>query len=130
MIRIREIYRYIGIRKTLTTLGSSSTKLLLPSRLLDFSTRGERDTLFTMLTVPSDPTTCGASRRPNLTELALVQKSTLFVQPQISTNCFFSKSPRVSAHRFRTRRHSHPSLFPIWGFYYDICNCHILRARA
>ena len=20
--------------------------------------------------------------------------------------------------------------FPIWGFYYDICDCHILRARA
>ena len=23
-----------------------------------------------------------------------------------------------------------PVLFPIWGFYYDICDCHIPRARA
>ena len=41
-----------------------------------FLTRGERDTIFTMLTVPSEPTMRGASRRPNWTL-------------RISTNCFF-----------------------------------------
>ena len=35
------------------------------------------------------------------------QKSTRFVQRQISTNCFFSKSPKFSAPRFRAWRHSH-----------------------
>ena len=40
--------------------------------LLEFSlsTQGERNTFFTMLTVPSDPTTCGASRSPNWTGFA------------------------------------------------------------
>ena len=49
---------------------SSGTKLLLPSWLLGFSTREERDTIFTMLTAPYDPTTRGTSRRPNRTGLA------------------------------------------------------------
>ena len=54
--------------ETLTTFFSSGTKLL-PSLSLGFSTRGERDTIFTMLTVPSDPTTRGTSRRPHWTGL-------------------------------------------------------------
>ena len=90
---MRKTFICIGIRKTLetlTTLGSSGTK------------RGERDTISTKLTVPSDPTTRGASRRPNWPGLAEVRKSTRFVQLQISTNCFFFKNhPKSSAHRFR-----------------------------
>ena len=64
-----------------------------------FSTRGERDTIFTMLTVPSDPTTRGPTQ---------VQKSTRFVYVQISTHCFYSESLRIPSHRFRAWRHSHP----------------------
>ena len=71
--------------ETLTTFFSSGTKLLLPSLSLGFSTRGERDIIFTMLTVPSDTTTRRASRRPHWTGLAQVQKSTRFVQRRIST---------------------------------------------
>ena len=47
-------------------------------------------------------------------------------QRQVSTNCFFQKSPNsqpiASVHMIVS--------FPIWRFYYDICDCHILFARA
>ena len=90
-IRICKTFTCIGIPKHLTTLGSSGTKLLLPSWLLSFSTRVERDSISTMLTVPSDPTTRGHPVVNNWTGLAQVQKPTSFVQVQISTNSFFSK---------------------------------------
>ena len=74
--------------ETLTTFFSSGTKLLLPSWLLGFSTRGERDTIFTILTVPSDPTIHSASHSPNWTHL---------IQLQISTLLFFkiTKNPTL-----------------------------------
>ena len=50
-------------------------------------------------------------------------------QSQISTNVFFEIT-KFSAHHFRAWRHSHPITFSIWGFYYDICYCHILCVRA
>ena len=65
--------------ETLTTFFSSGTKLLLPSLSLGFSTRGERDTIFTMLTISSDPITRGVSGRPNWPGLAQIQKSTRFI---------------------------------------------------
>ena len=40
-------------RETLTTFLSSGTKRLLTFLTFSFSTRGERDTIFTMLTVPT-----------------------------------------------------------------------------
>ena len=72
----------IGIRETLetlTTFGRSGTKLLLPSWH------------FTIMTVPSKPTTCGASHGPNSPRLAEARKSTCFAQVRISTNSNFSK---------------------------------------
>ena len=98
--------------------------------LLVFSTRGQRDTFFTMVTVPSDPSTRSASHNPNWTGLAQLQKTSRFVQCQISTLCFFSKSPRIPAHRFRAWRNSHTSPIFYLGFYYHIFDCYILCARA
>ena len=92
-IQICKTFTCIGIWKTLetlTTLGSSGTKLL-PSWLLGFQ-HEERDTIFTMLTVSSDPTTRGTSRRPNWTGLVQIRKSTRFALVRILTNCFFSKT--------------------------------------
>ena len=44
---------------------------------------------------------------------------------------FFSKSLRIPALHFWEWPHSHPQfLFPIWGFYWDICDCHILPVSA
>ena len=36
------------------------------------------------------------------------EKSTCFVSVHISTHCFYSKSLRIPAHRFRAWRHSYP----------------------
>ena len=60
--------------------------------------------------------TRGASRGPNWTDLAQAQKSTSLAQRQISTNCFFQKSPKFSAPHFRAWRHSHPSHISFLGF--------------
>ena len=97
-----------------------------------FSTQGERDTIFTMLTVPSDSTTHGTSRRLNWPGLAQIRKSTCFVQPQNSTNCFFfQKSPKILSPSLPgMTSFTSPVPFTIRGFYYHICDCHILPARA
>ena len=122
--KIRPRYKYvktfimfisIGIRKTQNTDDSlgTGTKLLLPSLSLGFSTRGERDTIFTMLTVSSDPTNARAHPAANnWTGLTQTRIPTRSVQVQISTHCLYSKSLRIPAHRFRAWRHSYPqSLF-------------------
>ena len=118
--------------ETLTTFFSSGTKLLLPSLSLSFQhEERETHTIFTMLTVRSDPTMRGASRRPNWTGLAKVQKSTRFVQPQISTNSFFQKSPKIHSPSLPgMTSFTSPVPFPIQGFYYDICDCLILPVCA
>ena len=79
------------IRETLTTFGSSGTKLLLPSWHLGFQ-HEERDTQF-LLCCQSYLTQQRAAHLVDPTGLALPRskKSTHFAQLQISTNCFFSK---------------------------------------
>ena len=42
----------------------------------------------------------------------------------------FSKSLRIPAYRFRAWRHSHSQSISYLGFLCDICDCHILPARA
>ena len=97
-----------------------------------FSTRGERVTIFTMLTVPSDPTTCGASHRPNWAGPAQVQKNQLAssrFKSQLTAS--FQKSPKnLSPLLPGMTSFTSPVPFSIQGFYYDICDCHILPARA
>ena len=113
--------------ETLTTLGSSGTKLLLPSWLLGFSTRRERDTISTMLTVPSDPTTRVHPVVHNKTGLAQVQKSA----SNLNSLPFFQKSRKILSPSLPCMTSfTSPVLFPLWGFYYDICDCYILPARA
>ena len=80
----------------------------------------------------TQPTRVRAPRSPQ-TELASPrsEKSSRFVYVQISTHCFYSKSQRIPAHRFRVWLYSHPqSHFTIWSFCCDICDCHILPART
>ena len=50
-------------------------------------------------------------------------------QSRISTNSF-SKSPNSQPIASGHYVIHTPVLFPIWVFYYDICDCHILCARA
>ena len=123
-IRICEIFRCRGIRETLTALGSSGTKRLLTFLTLIFW-HEEKETHFLLWWLFQHR----SSVNPQLTVRPRVKISTRLAQSQISTNCFFfKKSLKFPAPRFRAWRHSHPS--PTWGFYYDICDCHILRARA
>ena len=80
--------------ETLTTLGSSGTKLLLPSWLLGFQhEERERDTIFAMLTVPSEPTSRGASRRFNWPGLASPRPENQLASSRLKSQltAFFSK---------------------------------------
>ena len=125
-------------RNTNDSLGSG-TKLLLPSSSLGFSTRGERDTQFFYADGSSivssqltDPTNARAHPLDhNWTGLTQLQKSTRFVEVQISTHCFFfkiTKNPCPSLPGMTS--FTSPVLFTIRSFYYDICDCHILPACA
>ena len=127
-------YAYRNL-KTLETLGDSlspGTKLLFTFLSLRFFNMRERETQFlTLLTFPSDPTTCGSPKQTTGLASASSGKSTCFVQAQISNNCFFFQIPKSSAHRFRAWYHSHPQFHFLFVFFYcDICDCHILPARA
>ena len=82
-----------------------------------------------MLTFPSDPTTCGTFRRPQLVSPRRAPKID-FLRPSPKLNyCFFFKSPKSSALPGMTSFTS-PVIFPIWGFYCDIFDCHIHPARV
>ena len=102
-----------------------------------FSTWGKRDTIFLCwLFVHRQLSTHWLNKRaahvvdPNRSRLGELRKSTRPVWVQNSTLFFFQIS-KSSAHRFRAWCHSHPQLhFSIWGFYFDICDCLILPARA
>ena len=120
--------------ETLTTLGSSGTKLLLPSWLLGFRHEERERDNFTMLTVstsffsqlpswilgqesvsqPTDPKKARASRSLQTGLASPSVKSPLASSSVKSQLCFFQKSPKFPLPRFRAWRHSHPG--PFFGF--------------
>ena len=53
-----------GNLETLTTFFSSGMKRLLTFLTFSLSTRGERDTIFTVLTVPTSPTVNSPAELP------------------------------------------------------------------
>ena len=132
--------RIHGNTEILTTFFSSGTKHLLIFLTFSFSTWGERErdthNFFTMLTfyivLQSTPQLKSRPRvristhwpnkyavhpvGPNWTGLAQAQKSTSLTQRQISTNCFFQKSPKFPAPHFQTWHHSHLSPIFSLGF--------------
>ena len=144
------------ICETLTTFFSSGTKRLLTSFFFTFnfsffSSRKERDTIFTMLTVPTsffsplpswtlspesksqltDPTN---ARAPCSPQTGLASSS---FKSQLASSSFKSQLTAF----FKNHQNSQPIAsghdvihtpvsLPIWGFYYDICDCHILRERS
>ena len=87
----------------------------------------ETHTIFTMLTVPISFLSAQSQNLNSLTQQTRAHPvdHNWISQVRISTNCFFSKITKIPS----------PSLpgmtsFSLWCFYYDICDCHILRARA
>ena len=94
-----------------------------------FSTRGEREThnfycadcsYIIFQSIPqlnSRPIVKISTNWPNKHAAhPIAHNWTCLTQVRISTNCFFSKSPRISAHCIWARRHSHPSLISYLGF--------------
>ena len=118
--------------ETLTTFFSSGTKLLLPSGLLGLQheeRERERHTQFLLfhLALPRaahlvDPTGLASSRFENqLTSARFKSQLTAFLQ----------KSPKILRPLLPgMTSFTPPVLFTIWGFYYDICDCHTLPALA
>ena len=85
-----------------------------------FDTRRERHTIFLCwLFVHRQLSNNARTPRSPQTGLASPRskKSTRFVQLQISTHCFYSKSLRIPVHRFRVWRHSYPQLHFLSGIF-------------
>ena len=84
-----------------------------------------------MLTFPSVPNHVRPPAANNWPGLGEPWKSTFFFRSRNSTNWLFSNPPKSSAHASGAWRYSHLLVpFPIWGFYFDICEWHILPACA
>ena len=132
----------IGIGKTRNTddfLGSG-TKLLLPSLSLGFRhEEKERHTIFSMLTVrPSSalnsltqPTRVRTLQFTNWTGLAQGRKiNTLRLSSNLNFLLLFKITKNPSPSLQGMTSFAPPVLFPICVFYSNICDCHILPARA
>ena len=118
--------------KTLTTLHSSGTKRFLTSWGSSFDTRRERHNFYyadcSYIAHSQPPARLTRPRvKSQLTDLTnahLVAPGwTARPRGKISTNW---PQPIASGHDVI---HT-PIPFPIWGFYYDICDCHIICPRT
>ena len=117
------------MRNTDDSFGSG-TKLLLPSLSLGFLTQGERDTIFLcwlfvhhqLSTHWPKPTRVSTLHSPQTGLASSKSKSQLpaFFQNHSESQLIASKHDVIHI----------PSLFPIWSFYCDICDCHILPVCA
>ena len=118
---------FIGIRKTRKWFGCETFYYLFEFKVFWHE---ERETQFlSMLTFPIDPTTCGTS--PQTTNLASASSENRLAssKPKSQLTVFFkfqNSPPIASGHDVIHI----PVSFPIWGFYCDICDSHILPASA
>ena len=135
------MFIHIGIRKTRNTDDSlgSGTKLLLTSLSLGFR-HEERETQFFNADCSSivssqltDSTNAHAHPAVHkLAGLAQVRKiNPLRLSPNLNSLLLFriTKNPSPSLPGM-TSFTSPPVSFSTWGFYCDICDCHILPERA
>ena len=150
MIRIREIcgcvktFTCIGIRKNTRNTDDSfgsGTKLLLPSWLLSFQ-HEERETQFLLCWLFHLTQQCAGI--PKSTGLASPSPKINPLRPASDHNSSGlpgSESESQLTAFFKIPKNPSPSfpgmtsftstvLFPIQGFYYDICDCHILPTQA
>ena len=134
--RYEHVEMYIGNPKTRKTLRllSSGTKLFITFELKVFR-HEERETQSfyadCFYIVSSQPNQRAAPvahevvwPRPGLNLDSLVRRQEL-------NSLLFLKSPKSSAHASGAWRQSHPLvIIPIWDFYFDISEWHILSTRA
>ena len=102
-------------------------------------TRGERGTIFLcrqfihrqLSTHWPNQRACVAPRSTNCTGLAQVRKiNSLRLSPNLNSPLLFKIAKNPSPSLTGMISFKSPGLFPIWGFYCDICDCHILPASA
>ena len=125
----------IGIWKTRNTDDSlgSGTKLLLPSLSLGFR-HEERETQFFYADCSSiasfkltDSTNAHAHPAANnWTGLAQTRIQIASSKSKSQLTAFINKNPSLSLPGMTS--YTSPGSFSIWGFYCDICDCHILLA--
>ena len=112
-------------RNTDDSLGSG-TKLLLPSWLLGFRQEGRE----THNSYDADCSSGVSSQLSSPTNArAPCSKQLDSPRSKSQLTAFFSKYPRIPAHRFRAWRHSHPHSYFLSGVFI-FCDCRIFLARA
>ena len=124
----------IGIRKTRNTYDSlfwfRYETFIYPFEFKVFL-HEERETQFLpMRTFPSDPTTCGTP--PQTIGLASASSENQLPSSSVESQltAFFSNSKILSPSLPGMTSFASPVTYPVWGFYCDICDCHIRPARA
>ena len=139
---MHKMFIRIGIpkytRNTDDSLGSGR-KLLLPSLSLGFRHKERGIQFFTMLTIPpssalntlTQPTRVRTPQSINWTGRAQVRKiNSLRLSSNLNSLLLFKITKNPSPSFPGVTSFTSPQSFPIWGFYCDICDCHILPARA
>ena len=122
----------IGIRKTRNTDDSlgTATKLLLP---LSLGFRHlERETQFFYADCFILPNKCVHAPRSKQLKWPrpYSNPNSLRLSPNLNSLLLFKITKNPSPSHLGMASFTSPVLFPIWCFYCDICDCHILPARA
>ena len=129
---VHRMYIHIGIRKTRNWFRYEIFIYLFEFKVLR---HGERDTQFlTMLTVRTSSAVNSLTQPtrehpvdPKWSRLGDLRKSTRPSKSKSQLTAIF-QIPKSSA--LRKTSFTSPVPFPIWVFYCDICDCHILPAHA
>ena len=130
-----QMHRNLEMRVTLTTFFSSGRKLLLSSWLVGFQ-HEERETQFLLCWLfHRTPPCTGHLVDPNGLAwhgLAWPRLKNQLPSPMSESQltAFFQKSPQILSPSLPGMTpFTSPVLFPIRGFYYDICDCYILPVQ-
>ena len=106
-------------------LHSSGTKLFITFELKGFSTKRVAQSFYDNLFIRPKRRAAPAARPRRASKV-----NRLLPRQKLNSLTFF-KSPKSSAHASGAWRHSHVLVtIPIWDFYFDICEWHILPTHA
>ena len=122
-------YTYTGIRKH--EIGSGTKLLFTFLSLKLFDMRREKHNL-SMLTAFTSSALNQTNARSVQSRLVSPSSESRLSRSEAGTQlAAFSQIQKSSAHASEAWRHSHPLvIIPIWDFYIDISEWHILSARA
>ena len=129
MENVRNVHKHIGIRKTRNWFRYETFYYLFEFKVFRHEER-ERHTIFFYADFSIWPSPRAAIAANYWSGLGELRKSTYFVQAQILTYCFFSNPKILCSSLPGMTSFTSPVIFPLWGFYCDISDCHIRPARA